>query len=195
MKRLLLLSILSFFALSSCDLVSNENPNVPSEASSPQLLGNAMLSLPGLSSSPQGEYNAQYLSELIYIDGSLYQEGTTSFYAWYQGPLINLQAAQENATSANQAAVARILKSYYYWNLTDRWGDIPYSEALSGIDDFTPAYDTQQAIYDSLFAELKEAANQLEMSGSLDNDIIYNGDMEKWRKFSNTLRLLMALRL
>lgn len=195
MKRLLLFFAISIFVLSSCDLVSNENPNVPSQASAPQLLGNAMLSLPGLSSSPQGEYNAQYLSELIYIDGSLYQEATTSFYSWYQGPLINLQSAQDNATSANQSAVARILKSYYYWNLTDRWGDIPYSESLSGTENFTPVYDTQQAIYDSLFAELKSAADQLDVSGSLSNDIMYNGDMEKWRKFSNTLRLLMALRL
>jgi hypothetical protein len=195
MKKLILFSLIAVFVCSGCDLVSNENPNSPSQASPPQLIGNAMLSLPGLSSSPQGEYNAQYLSELIYIDGSLYQEGATSFYGWYQGPLINLKTAQDNAVTANQAAVARILKSYFYWNITDRWGDIPYTEALNGTDDFTPVYDTQESIYDNLFAELKSAGDQLELSGSLRNDIIYGGDMDKWRKLSNTLRLLMALRL
>lgn len=195
MKKLIILFTFVMLIVSGCDLVSNENPNAPNQGSPTQLLSNAMLSLPGLSSSPQGEYNAQYLSELIYIDGSLYQEGGTSFYGWYQGPLINLQTAQDNATTANQKAVARILKAYYFWNITDRWGDIPYSEALQGTDDFTPVYDTQKAIYDSLFAELKSAADQLELSGSLQNDIMYQGDMEKWRKLSNTLRLLMAVRL
>lgn len=195
MKKLILFFTIATFVVSGCDLVSNENPNVPSQGSPTQLLSNAMLSLPGLSSSPQGEYNAQYLSELIYIDGSLYQEGGTSFYGWYQGPLVNLQTAQDNAVTANQAAVAKILKAYYFWNITDRWGDVPYSEALRGTKDFTPAYDTQQNIYDSLFVELKSAADQLDPSGSLENDIMYDGDMEKWRKLSNTLRLLMAVRL
>ena len=195
MKKLIIFFTLVTFAVSGCDLVSNESPNTPNQSSSPQLIGNAILSLPGLSSSPQGEYNAQYLSELIYIDGSLYQEGGTSFYGWYQGPLVNLQDAQDNATNANQKAVARILKAYYFWNITDRWGDVPYSEALQGTDNFTPVYDTQEAIYDSLFVELKSAADQLELSGSLQNDIMYDGDMEKWRKLSNTLRLLMAVRL
>lgn len=195
MKKLIIFFTLAMFVLYGCDLVSNEDPNVPGQGSATQLLSNAMLSLPGLSSSPQGEYNAQYLSELIYIDGSLYQEGTTSFYSWYQGPLVNLQAAQGNAINPNQEAVARILKAYYFWNITDRWGDIPYSEALNGTDDFTPAYDTQQAIYDSLFAELKTAGDQLDPTGSLEDDIMYNGDIEKWRKLSNTVRLLMAVRL
>lgn len=195
MKKLIIFFTFAMLTVSGCDLVSNENPNAPNEGSPEQLLSNAMLSLSGLSSSPQGEYNAQYLSELIYIDGSLYQESGTSFYGWYQGPLINLQNAQDIAITANQKAVARILKAYYFWNITDRWGDIPYSEALQGTDDFTPAYDTQKAIYDSLFVELKSAADQIDLSGSLDNDIMYGGDMEKWRKLSNTIRLLMAVRL
>lgn len=200
MKKLILFIFVIGFLAAGCDVASfdediNKDPNLPSKAEPSQLIANAMLSLPGLSSSPQGEYNAQYLSEVIYIDDSLYPETTTSFYWLYQGPLMNLQTAIENANTPNQTAVAKILKAYYFWNLTDRWGDVPYSEALKGTEDFTPAYDKQEAIYDSLFAQLKEARDQLEASGGLSNDIIYNGDMEKWRKFGNTVRMLMALRL
>lgn len=201
MKKLLLpVTLIVLIALSSCDLLEfdediNNNPNLPSQASPPQLIANAMLSLPGLSSSPQGEFMAQYLSETTYVGASLYPEGGTSFYGWYQGPLINLETALKNATTENQKAVARILKAYYFWHITDRWGDIPYGEALEGIDNFTPLYESQQAIYDSLFVELKSAGDQLETTSSLSNDLIYGGDMEKWRKFSNTVRLLMALRL
>lgn len=200
MKKLILSITVIAFLVSSCEIASfdddiNDNPNLPSNAAPSQLIANAMLSLPGLSSSPQGEYNAQYLSETIYVDGSLYPQSTTSFYWLYQGPLKNLQTAIENSNKANEIAVAKILKAYYFWHITDRWGDAPYDEALQGVDDFTPAYNTQQEIYENLFASLKEAANELEVSGTLQDDIIYNGDMEKWRKFSNSVRLLMALRL
>ncbi len=200
MKKLILSITVIAFLVSSCEIASfdddiNTNPNLPSEAEASQLIANAMLSLPSLSSSPQGEYNAQYLSEIIYIDDSLYPEGTTSFYWMYQGPLMNLQTAIENTNNANEAAVAKILKAYYFWHMTDRWGDIPYSEALNGTEDFTPAYDTQQEIYENLFALLKEARDQLEVGGGLSNDIMYDGDIEKWRKFGNTVRMLMALRL
>ncbi|MEQ8523622.1 SusD/RagB family nutrient-binding outer membrane lipoprotein [Gracilimonas sp.] len=199
MKKLLIPIVLIVFIISSCDLVEfnnlNNNPNQPSDADAPQLIANAMLSLPGLSSSPNAQFMAQYLAETQYVDASLYPEGGTSFYGWYQGPLVNLKTAEEVATTENQKAVARILKAYIFWNITDRWGDIPYSQALQGTEEFTPVYDTQESIYEDLFAELKAAADQIDVSESLSNDIIYEGDMNKWVKFSNSIRLLMALRL
>lgn len=200
MKKLILLITVIAFVVSGCDMLTfdkgiNKDPNSPSQAEPSQLIANAMLSLPGVSSSPDAQYNAQYLSEIIYVDESLYPQTTTSFYWLYQGPLINLQTAIDNSKNPNEIAVAKILKSYYYWHMTDRWGDIPYSEALEGVKNFTPAYDTQKAIYDSLFITLKEASGQIQTSGTLDSDIIFNGDMEKWRKLSNSIRLLMALRL
>lgn len=200
MKNLFIsITLIALTIFSSCDLVEfnniNNNPNQPSDADAPQLIANAMLSLPGLSSSPNAQFMAQYLAETQYVDASLYPEGGTSFYGWYQGPLVNLKTAEEVATTENQEAVARILKAYIFWNITDRWGDIPYSEALQGTEEFTPVYDTQESIYEDLFAELKAAADQIDISGTLSNDIIYEGDMNKWVKLSNSIRLIMALRL
>src|SRR5699024_7856650 len=200
MKKLLLFLTLITFIVSGCDIANfdediNKNPNLPSDAAPSVLIANAMLSLPALSSSPLGEYYAQYLSQLIYVDQSLYPKETTSFYWMYQGPLINLQKAINDTENANEAAVAKILKAYYFWNITDRWGDIPYSEALKGEGNFTPAYDAQKDIYYSLFDSLKAAVNQLDPGGLLNNDIMYNGNINKWRKFGNTVRMLMALRL
>jgi hypothetical protein len=91
-------------------------------------------------------------------------------------------------------AVAKILKAYYFWNITDRWGDVPYTEALSGEADFTPAYDTQESIYNNLFKLLDEANSGI-VTGNITNDIMYGGDMTKWKKLANTIHLLMALRL
>src|SRR5690606_35323145 len=116
---------------------------LPSDASGAQLLASAMVSLPGLSSAPQGEFLAQYLAETQYVTASLYPQSSTSFYGWYQGPLMDIQTVLNTSTSANELIVAKVLKAYYFWNVTDRWGDVPYTEALRGAEDFTPAYDTQ----------------------------------------------------
>lgn len=203
MKKIYLLLLTCFF-IGGCDKFEediNINPNLPNEASGTQLIANAALYLPALSSSPQGEFLAQYLAETQYVNASLYPEGGTSFYSWYQGPLMNLETVlnAENLNGnegpvANQLAVAKILKAYFYWNITDRWGDVPYSEALQGKDNFTPAYDSQESIYNNLFQLLEEANNQI-VAGNISNDIIYGGDMTKWKKLGNTIRLLMALRL
>ncbi|WP_242693257.1 SusD/RagB family nutrient-binding outer membrane lipoprotein [Sabulibacter ruber] len=180
----------------------NLNPNLPTQASNTQLIANAELALPGLSSVPQGEYFAQYLSETQYPNLSLYNQVSASFYGLYQGPLMNLEAVLtsqnldvKEGPVVNQLAVAKILKAYYFWHVTDRWGDVPFSEALKGREGFTPKYDTQEFIYNSLFALLEEADKQIVVPGNITNDIIYGGDMAKWKKFGNTVRLLMALRL
>ncbi len=201
MKKFLKLLLIAVI-FTGCDALKfdddiNVSPNSPSQASGPQLTANAMLYLSQLSGSTQGlqgQFAAQYLSETQYVVASLYPQGGTSFYGFYQGPLINLETVINTTTSNNQKAVAKILKAYYMWHVTDRWGDVPFSEALKGAENFTPSYDTQEAIYDGLFALLNEAVGLIE-SGSITSDVIYNGDMTKWRKFANTVRMLMALRL
>lgn len=179
----------------------NVDPNQPVQASNTQLIANAELYLPVLIESPQGEYNAQFLSETQYPNLSLYNQVSASFYGIYQGPLMNLDSVLRaekydvnEGPVNNQLAVARILKAYYFWHVTDRWGDVPFSESLRGRVDFTPKYDAQQVIYDSLFKML-EVANNLIVPGEIQNDILYDGDPEQWKKLGNTIRLLMALRL
>ena len=204
MKKIYLLMFLSCLLTVSCDNFEddiNVNPNLPSQASGTQLIANSMFYLPGLSSSPQGEFMAQYLAETQYVGLSLYPQQSTSFYGLYQGPLANLQAvldAEElngnEGPVENQIAMAKILKSYFFWNITDRWGDVPYFDALQGTENFTPKYDSQEAIYTDLFLQLTDASQAI-VPGSVSNDIMYGGDMVKWQKLANSVRMLMALRL
>ena len=78
--------------------------------------------------------------------------------------------------------------------ITDRWGDIPYSDALKGDPNVT--FDTQEVIYKDLIKELTEAVAQFTTGGAaVKGDIIYGGDIAKWKKFANSCRMLMALRL
>lgn len=190
-------------ALGACNKFGdiNVNPNLPTQASNTQLIANAQLYLPVLAESPQGEYLGQYLSETQYPNLSLFNQVSASFYGIYQGPLMNLDSVlrakvydPREGPPANQQAVAKILRTYYFWHITDRWGDVPYSAALQGKNDFTPVYDPQEQIYNDLFAELDEADKMI-VAGDIENDIIYKGDMDQWKKLGNTIRLLMALRL
>ncbi|QHL88931.1 SusD/RagB family nutrient-binding outer membrane lipoprotein [Nibribacter ruber] len=151
---------------------------------------------------------AQYLSEGPYPESQNYSDRNLSWTEWYRGPLANLQAIIDNNNAGNaaadpangsknnQIAVARILKAYYFWYLTDTYGDIPYFEALKGVEVAKPKYDAQQAIYNDLFKEMTEAQAQIEMAGfPVQGDILLNGDMAAWKRFANTARMFMALRL
>jgi hypothetical protein len=103
--------------------------------------------------------------------------------------------ATKFGANANQIATARIMKAYLYWTITDRWGDMPYFEALKGSANLSPKYDTQEAIYKDLLKELKEAIRPFQSAGTkVQGDIIYGGDVTKWQKFANSLRMLIALR-
>jgi hypothetical protein len=190
--------------MSSCqkfDGSMNVDPNRPTKASGTQLIASAERSLPDISSSAFGVHYPQHLSNTSFTDNSRYTTVNFNFNGWYTGPLMDLETVITSPTLdanegpvVNQIAAAKILKAYIFWFLTDRWGDIPYSTALKGQGNFTPKYDKQQDIYNSLFALLDEA-NAAIVTGTIKNDIMYNGDMTKWKKFGNTVHMLMALRL
>lgn len=195
MKKITIL-FLTLACITSCNKFDDDiniNPNLPSQASGSQLLANAMLSLPSMSSSPQAQFVAQYLAETQYVTASLYPKASTSFYGIYQGPLMNIETVLRTSKINSELVVAKVLKAYYFWQVTDRWGDVPYSEALDP-KNLTPAYDTQESIYNALFAMLEEA-NAMETPIPMTNDIIYGGNIARWKKLGNTIRLLMALRL
>jgi hypothetical protein len=114
--------------------------------------------------------------------------------------IIQLIEGKENKDELiNKQAIARILKVWAVANLTDTYGDIPYSESCLPQEQavYAPKYDTQQSIYADLFKELKEAAAQLDENkdsyGSA--DLIYGGDVAKWKKLASSLRLRLALRV
>jgi len=96
----------------------------------------------------------------------------------------------------NRIAITSILEVYSYHVLVDVFGDIPYTEALN-IDNPTPVYDDDAQVYASLFTKLDEAINMLtvgeESFGGA--DFIYEGDVANWKKFANSLKLRMALRV
>jgi hypothetical protein len=96
--------------------------------------------------------------------------------------------------------VSLILQSLMYQQLTDIYGDIPFSEAVSARAEeavLQPAYDAQRDVYMGIITKLKEANTLLSANDlpSIKGDIIHNGDLENWRKFGNSLLLRVYMRL
>ena len=185
----------------------NLDPNNPSVPVTSNLLTTAEQGIIGPITDTQPTLYAQQISEKFYTENSRYGTQQFSFNGFYSGPLINLQEiirlnsdeatksiAAQNGPNNNQIAVARILKAYYFWHMTDRWGPLPYSQALAGRENFKPTYDTQEAIYNDLFKELKEASAQI-TAGAIKGDFLLGGNMNRWKTFANSMRLVMALRL
>lgn len=200
----------------------NVSPNSPSTPQTSLLLTSAeryigrttavtsVATAPGIINEYAAKLYIQQLSENLYTSESRYNTKVYSYNGIYAIPLEDLQTiitlntgdATKNApyvvnggSNANQIAAARILKAFYFQNMTDRWGDIPYSQALKGSEVLTPTFDKQQDVYTSLFKELKEAAAQFDTGAALKGDILFGGSVAKWKKFAATIRLNMALRL
>jgi len=102
-------------------------------------------------------------------------------------------------TTANQIAAAKTLMAFFYMTISDINGPIVISEAFKGVsdDNWQPKYDTQKQAYTILDERLKEAYAQFDESGTLGNaaDILFEGDIAKWKKFNASLRMLMAIKL
>src|SRR5690606_9608873 len=92
---------------------------------------------------------------------------------------------------------ALVMKAWFVSNLTDMYGDIPYTEAFRGHEGLIyPKFDTQESIYESILADLKTAHGLFNENLQFDgNDLIYNGDPLKWKKLCNALRLRLLLRV
>ena len=210
-KKLALSLLAVAVSFTACDTVdfgdTNVDPNSPSAASTASLLTNAQKTVSGYVASTTSNLYVQYLSNGQYDEESRYQTLNWSPNGYY-ATLIDLQrivklnsddetkvAAQANGSNANQIAAATIMKVYYFHGMTDRWGMIPYTEALQGLTVKFPKYDTQQAIYSGLLAELDGALAMMDGGNGPAGDILFRGDMAKWRTFANTIKMTMALRL
>ncbi len=100
--------------------------------------------------------------------------------------------------NTNLHAACMIMKAYAAHQTTDMWGKIPYSEAFKMSEGIIyPKYDTQQEVYTAILAELKAAADELNSgTGAMGTgDWMFKGDITKWKKFCNSTRLRVAMRM
>lgn len=157
----------------------------------------------------------QYWQETTYVSESNYNftARNVSNTVWadnYVNVLNNLNKAKElieqyqpvpseldawPARKKNQLAIIDILSVYTFQTLVDTFGDIPYSQALNQAQFPLPVYDDDAKIYENLITRLKVNINNLEEGKGAfgDGDILYGGDIGKWKKFGNSLLLKLGI--
>ena len=183
----------------------NTNPNEPKAVSPDLLLPNIIRSSVNTSvntAHTTGNLVLQYASKVSFAT-------EVDRYNWagvgYWGPLYDdlrsvdalMTVAKERNTPAYEGA-GLVLKSWIFSMLTDAYGDIPYSEVNQVPEgEATPVYNRQSVVYDSLLTNLEEANDLLQPGNgqSIQGDILYGGDVMKWKKLANSLRLRLLMRL
>ncbi len=109
--------------------------------------------------------------------------------------------AAGTADSAFFRGIALIMKSYWFGYYTSSWGDIPFSEAMRGTEGvLKPAFDKQQDVFKGILNDLEMANTTLKKATSVTTftqsaDILFKGNVQKWRAFANSLHIRFLMRL
>jgi hypothetical protein len=189
----------------------NTNPNAPTTAPATTLftqatinatqrfIGNGQLSSTSLF--------AQHLAQVQYVEEDRGRLRTETIDNWFTSAYVSeledyqqviKQGDAEKASSIS--GPGRVMQTWVFENMTDYWGDIPYSEALQMQDGgpLKPKYDPQKDIYYGMLKTLADASTAMRTptgNGLGNADPIYKGDMAKWVKFANSLRARQAMRI
>lgn len=218
MKKYIYVVLLSALVM-SCSLDGNQDPNeVRAESAIPSLRLSAAstTAYTALAKDMNGLGNYwmnSWAGNNAYYGGPTTREDnlelTTSFYQgiWQDSykaitrfqQIIDHEAAEE---SPNYVAIAKIQKAFYMQYIVDLYGDAPYSEAFQETENVTPAYDKDVEIYKGLVQELKEALSLIDQFGDDEvyavegsSDPVFTGNMDKWKRFANSVLLKFAVRL
>jgi len=183
----------------------NDDPNNPTEASVDLLLTNTELTLVnslGMSTSGLSAILSVYMHQVTRRQGfDAYNVLGTDFpitQSWSQFYSIALEDIREikkigtEQEAWHYVGIAQLMEAYAYSQMVDVWGDIPFLEANTSPDTFTPGVDDDAGIYPQLFSMLDEGIANLEKSSSLSpgsDDLIYGGNVNNWRKFAKTVKL------
>lgn len=197
----------------------NKNPNKPTEVGSQYLLPQA------LQASIDNYWGNKVRNERINFDHAMSWAGylTRNIYenegdnynvqpsvniknweVFYAEGLINYQKIIQNSgpdskePNANYEGIGLGMRAWAFSIVTDIWGAVPYSAALSGTATeavYSPNYDTQEAVYAGLIEDLKVANQKLDPAGlAIKGDILFGGKVLLWKKFFNSMRFKLLNR-
>ncbi|MFA6083662.1 SusD/RagB family nutrient-binding outer membrane lipoprotein [Mucilaginibacter sp.] len=196
----------------------NTNPNAPISSTPDLILPQAIVSTASYSSQ-FNSYGAYTDGQIANAGGygafgsqTTYNFATTDYTNLFQNSYDNINDYQyvvnNSTTDGNDRyynAAARIMRAFAYQRLVDTYGDVPYTEAVQGAANTTPKYDKAEDIYTDLFAQLNTAIASIDNatagvtsinqgpSGKV--DVLFSGDMTKWKAFANTIKLRMLIRV
>lgn len=218
MKKYNLFWLLAIVMLvtTSCDkyLDINNNPNDPTEASAQLVLPQAIVGTAATTASFNFNYGGHFggyvanaggfsgfgnLLNYNIVPGD-YNYLWTNSYDNLEDYKYVLDQTQGVDQQAYLNAAARIMTAFNYQRLVDTFNDVPYTEALQGNGNLSPKYDEASVIYQDLVNQLDQAIAtidnaQFPLSLNSSSDPMFSGDMTLWKKFANTLKLRILIRM
>ena len=187
---------------------TNVDPNNPTENLPNALLARTLFVTGNASTAITPGLYIQHYADIQFTGGQRYGTTEFSYNEFYTVFINNLDRIislntdddtkdqmTDFGTNGNQIAVAKLVKAFTYHTMTDRWGHVPFSQAIQPLDFPNPIFDSGETIYDGIFNLIDEALGQIDGGVGPTGDILFGGDMDRWRQFGNTLKLVMALRL
>lgn len=130
-----------------------------------------------------------------------FTNGDFNYWDGYYDNLQDYQFVINNADTYNQKFLkgpAKVMKALLVQQLVDMYGNVPYSDALKGVESLAPKFDDQKAVYESLITLLDEAIVDIKAntfaSAFTSADIIFKGNTSKWAKFANSLKMRILMR-
>lgn len=217
MKKVILIA-LSLLVVVSCKTDDqyedyNRDPKNPTQVDADFLFNAAVKSLFDQMTSTNVNTNvfkllAQYFTETQYFDEANYDLTTRNipqnhWSEMYRDVLLDLQTAKQNVMDDaglsegeknTRIAQIEVLMVYTFQQLVDTFGNIPYTETLDPVTFPLPVYDDAATIYTDLITRINAAIPNLTGSG-FGTDNIYGGDMAKWAKFGNSVKLKLGIHL
>lgn len=185
----------------------NSNPNEPEQVN-PSLLMPTVIRGPVNTSvaysMSTGNVVMQNTAMVLFGSIDRYNWTPDDFNGYWTGLYSDLRNVQNlydisaESGQTNYQAVALIMRSWIFSMLTDAYGDIPYTQAIKAKSDgeYSPVYDSQQKVYEGILADLRKANELIDPAGpGIQGDILYNGDLARWQKFANSLRLRLLMRV
>lgn len=202
-SKILLLTLATVATLCSCESFSemNTNPNMPTQVPANLLLPKVCED--AFTRSTDGMYADKMVIQTDGHNSEQFFEWNRGSFDTYNNELLQVEKMREEAERSNDTVyipLYKFFRAYYYYNLTLRFGDIPYSEAMKGQSEinYTPKYDKQEDVFAGILRDLDDAETGLASSPDADvieSDIIYDGNKMTWRRLINSfhLKVLMTL--
>lgn len=181
----------------------NTDPNQPTSVPLSNHFGSVLVNFNSSYMVPGHDValNANYVGSRLALGNQSYLSTGADWGAYYSA-LKNINKIIETAEAdgkTNMLAAALTYRAQMTQVATDRWRDMPYTEACKAEEGvIAPKFDTQDVIYAALIADLKKAADLFKTGGSDllgDGDVLLGGDVAKWQRYCNSLRLRVAVRI